>query len=314
MIPPPFDAVTVTLNPAIDQTVTIANFTAGAVNRVEAIRSNSGGKGVNVASNLADAGQRVAVSGFLGQENDAAFTGLFARKMIADHFIRVAGQTRVGIKVVDPVLGQTTDINFPGTGVSNSELETLARTLATLEARCFVLAGSLPPGTDPGIYRQLTTALRYQERRVVLDASGEALRLALDARPHLIKPNLHELEELVGQSLSRVEDVVDAARQLVGRGIEQVTISMGRDGACFVTAQEAVIARPPDVEVRSTVGAGDAMVAGLVAAHARKLPLAESARLATAFSVHALTRTSRTPDFHTSIEALLPQIQIQSLK
>ena len=109
-----FDVVTVTLNPAIDRTVTIRNFTAGAVNRVEQERSIPGGKGVNVPTALADYGHQVAVTGFLGRENSAPFEDLFARKKIEDRFVRIAGRTRVGIKITDPALHQTADINFPG--------------------------------------------------------------------------------------------------------------------------------------------------------------------------------------------------------
>jgi 1-phosphofructokinase len=311
MNPTHFDIVTLTLNPAIDRTVTIPNFTAGAVNRVETVHSNPGGKGVNVASSLADAGHRIGVTGFLGRENTASFEALFAEKKIADHFIRITGQTRVGIKVVDPALDQTTDINFPGPAASPADLEALAQQLAALDADCFVLAGSLPPGVAPTIYRDLITALRFRGKRVVLDASGEPLTHALEAKPHLFKPNIHELGELLGESISGEQAVIAAARKLIATGIEQVVVSMGKDGACFVTANEALIARPPDVEVRSTVGAGDAMVAGLVSAQFRKLSLADTARLATAFSVHALTRIADPVDFSTAIESILPQVQIQ---
>ena len=314
MSAPAFDTVTVTLNPAIDRTVTIPHFSTGVVNRVETVRSNPGGKGVNVAASLADAGQCVAVTGFLGRENTASFEALFMEKGIADHFIRIAGQTRVGIKVVDPALGQTTDINFPGPTATPTNVETLEKQIAELDAGCFVLAGSLPPGVDPAIYRHLVTALRARGRRVVIDASGEPLRHALAAKPHLIKPNNHEIGELLGTSLHGVSDVVAAARRLIADGIETVVVSMGKDGAVFVTAREAVAARPPDVEVRSTVGAGDAMVAGIVAAQARKLTLTECARLATAFSVHALTRTADTAAFSDAIQALLQHITVTPLQ
>jgi 1-phosphofructokinase len=310
MTQPAFDTVTVTLNPAIDRTVIVPNFTAGAVNRVETVRSNPGGKGVNVAAALADAGQRVAVTGFLGRENPASFEALFAEKRIVDSFIRIPGQTRVGIKVVDPALGQTTDLNFPGATASRADVEFLLQEIASLEAACFVLAGSLPPGVDPMIYHDLVKELRSRGRRVVLDASGEPLRNALDARPHLIKPNLDELGDLLGTTLHGEVAAVVAARQLIAEGIEMVVVSMGKDGAALVTTEAAVIAQPPQVEVRSTVGAGDAMVAGLVVAHARGLSLAESARLATAFSVHALTRGSDSPAFDDAIQALLPQVTI----
>jgi 1-phosphofructokinase len=302
----PFDVVTVTLNPAIDRTVTIPHFTAGAVNRVETVHANPGGKGVNVAAALADYGHRVAVTGLLGRDNAASFEAMFAEKKIEDCFIRIAGQTRVGIKVVDPALSQTTDINFPGPAASAANVEELLQGLSVLDAECFVLAGSLPPGVEPSIYRQLVTVLRARGKRVVLDASGEPLRHALEARPHLIKPNIHELGELLGTSLDGERAIVSAARRLIADGIETVAVSMGKDGACFVTANEALVARPPDVEVRSTVGAGDAMVAGIVSAQFRQLSLTDCARLATAFSVHALTRTA-------SIPSILPQVTITPL-
>lgn len=308
-----FAVVTVTLNPAIDRTVTISNFTAGAVNRVETARSNAGGKGVNVASMLAQSGVQVAVTGFLGRENASSFEQLFERLHIADYFVRIAGQTRTGIKIVDPVLRQTTDINFPGPAASPADQAAFNQQLSLLDASCFVLAGSLPPGIEPTIYRELITGLRVRGRRVVLDASGESLPLALEARPHLIKPNIHELSELLGRPLPDIAAVVSAARELVARGIETVVVSMGKDGACLVTAQEAIVARPPDVEVSSTVGAGDAMVAGLVAAQALQLSLTATARLATAFSVHALTRTASDADFSQAIEAILPQVTINQI-
>lgn len=305
-----FDVVTVTLNPAIDRTVTIPRFTAGVVNRVEAVRSNPGGKGVNVAAALADFGHRVAVTGFLGRDNTASFDAMFAEKKIADQFVRIAGQTRVGIKISDPELAQTTDINFPGPQPAPDDLAELRQHLAELDAAWFVLAGSLPPGVGASIYRDLILELRARGRRVVLDASGDALRLALEAKPHLFKPNIHELGELLGKTIASEAEMVAAARELIASGIEQVVVSMGKEGACFVTATESVIARPPDVEVRSTVGAGDAMVAGLVSAQFQKLPLAECARLATAFSVHALTRTTDATGFSAAVQRLSPQIQL----
>lgn len=310
MNPTTFDVLTVTLNPAIDRTVTISNFTAGIVNRVEDVRQNPGGKGVNVASALADHGLRVAVTGFLGRENTASFEALFQRKCIEDRFVRIDGSTRVGIKIVDPVLSQTTDINFPGPAPAASDLATLHETLAAIDAPCVVLAGSLPPGVDPAIYGKLVSALKARGTRVVLDASGEPLRHALEAKPHLIKPNIHELSELVGKPLEGEAAVITAARELIGRGIEQVVVSMGRDGACFVAADAVVTARPPEVAVKSTVGAGDNMVAGLIAARFRDLSFADTARLATAFSLEALTRNGQPRQVAAAVAEFFPQVTI----
>jgi 1-phosphofructokinase len=310
MNPPAFEVLTVTLNPAIDRTVTITNFTAGIVNRVEDVRQNPGGKGVNVAAALADHGLRVAVTGFLGRENTASFEALFARKKIEDRFVRIDGSTRVGIKIVDPALHQTTDINFPGPAPSAVDLAALHETLSAIDASCVVLAGSLPPGVDAAIYGKFVTALKARGKRVVLDASGEPLRHALEAKPHLIKPNIHELAELIGKPLDGEAAVIAAARELISRGIEQVVVSMGRDGACFVTADAVVTARPPEVTVKSTVGAGDNMVAGIIAARFRELSLADTAKLATAFSLEALTRNGQPRQVAAAVSEFMPQVTI----
>ncbi len=305
-----YQVVTITLNPAIDRTVTIPSFTAGAVNRVESVRSNPGGKGVNVASALADNGHDVAVTGFLGRANAGAFEELFSQKKIADHFVRIAGQTRIGIKITDPVRGETTDINFPGPAPSAADVTTLLSQVAGLEAEWFVVAGSLPPGVDPGIYRDLVTNLRRRGSRVLLDASGESLPLALAAKPSAIKPNIHEFEEYIGRPLPNETEVIAAARELIGRGIELVVVSMGKDGACFVTADEAVVAHPPEIEVKSTVGAGDAMVAGILSGQLQKLSLGECARLATAFSIDSLSRLESGLSSRSAIESAMQKVTL----
>ncbi|HEY5778753.1 MAG TPA: 1-phosphofructokinase [Terrimicrobiaceae bacterium] len=303
-----YDCLTITLNPAIDRTITIPNFQAGKVNRVQGEYLNAGGKGVNVASSLADAGHKVAVTGFLGRENVTVFERLFARKRISDHFVRLEGETRVGIKITDPVLKETTDINFPGAEPLPSDLAALRSAVDQIDAEWFVFAGSLPPGVETTIYRDLTQSLKTRGRKVALDTSGETLNHAIEALPAFIKPNIHELEGLVGRALPSREAVVAAARELVARGIEMVVVSMGEQGACFIGAEGVIFATPPTIEVRSTVGAGDAMVAGVLSAKLRGLPLADVARLSTAFSVRAIGKL----DGDVSIDAIAQKVTVQS--
>lgn len=308
-----FEVVTVTLNPAIDQTVTIHNFAAGEVNRVEQLQQHPGGKGVNVAAVLADAGRRVAVTGWLGRANSALFEALFEQKRIADHFVRIGGQTRVGIKIIDPAQQQTTDINFPGQPPAPDDLAALRARLADLESDWVVLAGSLPPGVAPAIYRELAEELRARGRRVALDTSGPALHAAVAAAPQILKPNLHELEQLVGAALPDQAAVVAAARGLLARGVGLVIVSMGARGACFVSGEQVVLARPPQVAVTSTVGAGDAMVAGAVAAQLGGLALPDCARLATAYALDAITRVGAGLSAPESIRALAAQVALEQV-
>ena len=286
MAVPAQTVVTVTLNPAIDQTASIPNFTAGAVNRVESVRTDAGGKGVNVASFLADLGHAALVTGLLGADNAEPFQALFESKGIVDRFVRVPGATRVNVKIVD-ARDEVTDINFPGLSADEtaygellSRLEALAR-----EHRWFVCAGSVPGGLSAGVYRELLKRLRGTDTRVVLDTSGEALREAVTARPFAIKPNIDELQELVGRSLNGEADVLGAARDLLARGIGCVVVSMGERGAYFVEPDSCLHAQATAPRVLSTVGAGDAMVAGWVAGRLRGLDPQGCARLATACSV-----------------------------
>jgi 1-phosphofructokinase len=282
--------VTVTINPAIDQTITIPKFTAGAVNRVQSSQMDAGGKGINVAAFLADFGQPATVTGFLGADNDDIFRRLFERKGIEDRCVRISGQTRIGVKVSDDVLHQTTDINFPGETPSPADIARLFGILAELTAthEWFVLSGSIPREVSADIYKEMVQMLAG--KKVVLDTSGEGFRQAVPVGPWLIKPNVDELSEYAGKPLDSPTAILEQARAIMGRyNIHGVVISMGKEGAIFVEGDETVWAVPPAVEVKSTVGAGDAMVAGIVAGKMRGLALAECARLATAFSVTAIS-------------------------
>jgi len=287
--------VTLTLNPAIDQTVILDALAPGHVHRARAVRRHAGGKGVNVACCLADWGLPVAVTGLLGADNDAAFREVFSAKGIADRFVRVPGETRTNLKLLAVGTGDTTDINLPGLPAGGA-FEAARHELLQIAERgsLVVLAGSLPEGTPPDAYAGLTARLNAAGARVVLDASGPALTAALaappDALPYAIKPNQHELEEWAGRSLPTLGAVRAAAEDLRARGIPLVVVSLGAEGALFLNEAGAVHASPPPTAIASTVGAGDALVAGLVAALAAGLDLPATARLALAFAAAKLTR------------------------
>ena len=310
----PAPLFTLTLNPAIDRTVTVPGFTAGVVNRVEHANDRAGGKGINVAAALAAQGLAVAALGFLGQDNAALFAAFFAQRGIEDRCLRLPGATRVGIKIFDPRGGATTDLNFPGLSPTAADLAALRGQLTEMVGAggwC-VLAGSLPPGVAPEIYAEFITTLKARGVRTVVDTSGEALREALRAAPDIIKPNQHELEALVGRALPTEAAVIAAARTLVAGGVRLVVVSRGADGACFVTPDEVVVARPPAVTVGSTVGAGDAMVAGVVAAQLRGASLADTARHATACSLAVLTAADGATgaEIRALVAAFEPRVQL----
>ena len=282
---------TVTLNPAIDQTISIPNFAAGQVNRVEWEQADPGGKGVNVAAFLADFGCAVSVTGFLGTDNIEIFRNFFAEKGIADRFVTVPGRTRANVKILDTPSKRITDINLPGLAFSAENLTWLRGAIDTLsiDHDWFVLSGSTPSGTPETVYADLVADLRGRGKKVVLDASGPAFAQGVAALPHAIKPNLEELEELVGRKLPDEAAILTAIEELIDRGIGCVVVSMGADGAIFAEGTTRLAVRPPAVIVRSTVGAGDAMVAGFILGKLRGLDLEGCAKLATAFSLGTLT-------------------------
>ncbi len=313
-------AVTVTLNPAIDQTVRLARLQPGAVHRAAGVRNDAGGKGINVAACLADWGVPTAAFGVLGAANAGVFEALFRERGIADHCLRADGDTRTNIKLVEDERGETTDINLPGLTLDAARLQDVAARLAPLlrPGLPVVLSGSLPAGVADDAWARLQAQATAAGARVLLDTSGAPLAAALAAAagalPYAVKPNRHELEAWTGTELVERGALLDAARALLARGIGLVVISMGTEGALFVDADAALVARPPRLARGSSVGAGDAMVAGLAAALLEPATgLDACARLATAFSMSRLESGDARRLDPAQVRALAPTVAIEVL-
>ena len=302
--------VTVTLNPAIDQTVYLDRLRHGKVNIAQRATQHAAGKGVNVAVCLADWGAKPCALGLLGEANSGMFEALFQQRGIRDAFTRVAGQTRTNLKLVEPD-GMTTDINLAGLTADAAQLDAVSDRLTAQISQntVVVLSGSVPPGLDPDAWARLLHQANRRGARTLLDTSGPALHAALashtSALPFAIKPNRHELEALLGHPLSDHTAVYKAALRLVAKGIHLIVVSMGRDGALFVTQQQALIARPTRFANGSSVGAGDAMVAGLASAlQHTPFDLDLCARQATAFSLGFLESGDQRRITHAAIRSL----------
>lgn len=276
--------LTLTLNPALDLTVRLARLEPGAVNRSEAVLTHAAGKGVNVAQVLADLGHDVSVGGFLGDANPQAFDALIASRGFGDAFVRVPGETRSNIKIAEQD-GRVTDINAPGPLVNEEAQKALLKLIAMIGPQfdAVVVAGSLPRGVSPQWFQGLLQQFKDLGLKVALDTSGEALRAGLQAGPWLVKPNTEELAEAM-------DDATDAISRLHQLGVEHVVVSDGAAGVSWYRPGATLHATPPKVEVASTVGAGDSLLAGVLHGLLSGDAPEQTLRRATAIAAMAVTQ------------------------
>jgi len=278
--------LTVTLNASLDEWVDIPSLRIGGLNRATDFRRYVGGKGVNVSRVVHELGERTMALSFAGGQDGAIFRDGLRRLGVPHDLVTSAGTTRNNYKIHTRRPEALTEINTAGPRIAAPRLRELALRLRrrARSAQAVVLSGSVPPGAPASIYRRWIPWLKGAATRVVLDASGEALRHGLRARPWLIKPNRQEAAECVGRALSSRRRVVQAVCELLRRGPELVVLSMGREGALLGSAQTGAVwsAVPPSVRVTSAVGAGDALVAGFVVGWLRTRSLVEALRLGVA--------------------------------
>lgn len=259
--------VTCTPNPSIDRTIEIETLLRGEVQRATAVRVQAGGKGINVARALHINGHDAHAVAPLGGDEGELFAALVAASGVSFTPVPLDASIRVNVTIAEAD-GTTTKINDLGPVLdTDARQRLLDTTLGTVGegVRWVAGCGSLPPGAGDDFYAALVARAREAGVRVAVDTSGPALLAVVDAGPDLIKPNHHELAELVDSELKTFADVVDAAREVVGRGVTSVLVSLGSDGALLVTADDVRYGTTDPVEVRSTVGAGDSMLAGFLA-------------------------------------------------
>lgn len=267
----------VSLNPSIDRTLVVERLTTGGLNRVCAQTDVAAGKGVNVALAAAALGVECTCTGLMYREGGALFERRLSEGGVQSDFVFGEGAVRVNVKVFDRSRQEITELNARGTPASAGQLEQVrdrVRAHARLSGM-LVLSGSLPPGCPQDFYRTLAADAAAENCRVILDADGERLRLGLEAQPFLIKPNRYELELLVGHTLAGRDAILQAAMDLIAGGVRIVAVSMGAEGALITDGRAAYYAPGLKLEVRSTVAAGDSMIAGLAAGLSRDWELAQ---------------------------------------
>ena len=307
---------TVTLNPALDKTVEIPGMALDTVNRIIEMRTDPGGKGINVSKVIAKLGGESCAAGILGGGSGKMLEKLLEGEPFATRFRFVEGQTRTNLKIIDREGHTNTDINEPGLTVTDADLDALLHELSA-EIRpgdIVVLAGSLPKGAPQDTYRTWTAACKKAGARVFLDADGALLAEGLKAAPYLIKPNDDELSRLAGKKLETLEELTAEGRRLLERGIERVVISLGGRGALYLRKGSTIYAEGLRVPVGSTVGAGDSVVAALAYAEAQGLSEEEAIRLSTAAGAANVMCSGTQAAEREAVEALLPKVRFSRLR
>ncbi len=263
--------VTLTPNPSIDRTVSVPALEHGEVNRASESRIDPGGKGINVARALTTNGTDALAVLPSGGPEGHLLQALLRRSGTAYTAVPIGGTTRMNIAAIEPD-GTTTKLNEPGPTLADDELDALLTAVdghLDPELRWIVGCGSLPPGMPEQVYADLVRRGHAHGVKVAIDSSGAPFTAAVPAGPDLIKPNLEELEELVGRRLHTLAEVGEAARTLVDGGVETVIVSLGKHGALLVNAAVVTHASAHVSRPVSTVGAGDSLVAGYLHAVCR---------------------------------------------
>lgn len=263
--------LTVTFNPAVDKTVFIdGRFKAGELNRSSASLISCGGKGINVSRALCKLGCRTTAVGFCGGIFGEILKSGLDREQVPYSLVQTAAQTRMNIKLIDS-FGGCTEINDSGCAVTSDETEELF-SLVKREAgknKIAVIAGSFPQGVENNVQNHMINELSEMGIRVVCDMSGDRLRSAVEAHPYMIKPNIHELSELIGRPVESFEEAVENSERIYIKTGVTVLCTVGASGSVYSGVEGTYIADAPEVAVRGFAGAGDTYLAAFLCARFR---------------------------------------------
>lgn len=268
---------TVTPNPCIDKTVEIPKLVPGGMNRIQTSRFEYAGKGFNVSKGVVQIGKKSTATGFLYSSDYEEAKSNFENDGLIVDCVVCPGRLRINTKIFDRESREVTELNESGAPVSPESISRLIEKVISLSRECDVLvfSGSLPPGCPPDLYKQLIE--NSGDCLTILDASGTALKHGIEAKPTMLKPNIFELETLVGHKLSSHTEILEVAKSFIAKGIQIVCVSMGEDGAIVTNGTESYFADSiKDITVRGTVCAGDSMVAGFATAFVDKLSLRDA--------------------------------------
>lgn len=306
--------ITVTLNPAIDKTIRLSCMNRGQVNRAEFVKNVAGGKGINVGKVLLQYHYPVTFLGFVG-----GYTGSFIEEAVGQiggecRFTHVSGETRTSMNLLEDN-GYVTEILEPGPVLSYVELLDFKEKLKEVVSvgDWVVFSGSAPAGIPKHVYAELIALVKELGAIPILDTSSDLLKEGIRAVPFMVKPNVAELQWLLGRTLNDLSEIRDAAYLLGENGMEHVMVSMGEKGMVYVHQQQSWYAKAPRVKVVNTVGSGDSAVAAFVMAREQNLSAEDTLRLCVAVSAANTTTLENAVIPEKTAEQFMEQIVVSKI-
>ena len=308
--------ITLTLNPAVDQTLALERFTPGDTNRVRDSRIDPGGKGINVSRVLRELGRESMATGLApGSLGRFVEHSLLEQGILCD-FVHTRGQTRTNLTVVDETAHETTLLSYRGPEIDPRHVHTLETRLRRYLSPddWLVVAGSIPPPIGPEAYPRLLDLARQVGAHSVLDADADALAVGLTGRPDIVKSNHHEAERLLGRTLDDDDVLLEAAESMRAAGAATAVITAGGRGAVAVSAEGAWWAWPPATVVVSAVGAGDALLAGMLMKLEEGAGLAEGLRWGTAAGAAACLQSGTQLCSRNDVLRLVSDVRVEQVR
>ncbi len=304
---------TLTLNPAVDNELTIPRIEFDTVLRATESRIDFGGKGFNVSRLLKSLNTPSTAIGFLGGKAGEILQDGLKSMGIATDFVWIPGETRTNISIVTDSHDHYIKVNEKGPLIDPEKQQELLQKIDNLArpGDWWVLSGSLPPGVADSTIAEIVQILNKHEAQAIIDTAGEALRLGCQEKPFLIKPNANEASSLTGLATDTDEEVARAATAMQNMGAQNVIISLGKAGALLQSPAATWIARSPAVEEKNPTGAGDSMVGGLVWALAQGIPLQEALRWGVACGATTASLSGTEVGSLESIQRLLSNVQLE---
>jgi 6-phosphofructokinase 2 len=307
--------VTITLNPSLDQHITVDGLVLDGTNRWSRLHRYAGGKGIDVSRAIHEMGGRTIAYGFIGGPVGRAVEILLDEEEVPFSFTPIERETRTNFIITDSKTGRQTRIDAPGPRISRDEFERFQRKMRRIRPSpdLIVMGGSLPPGIPNDVYYSIIMEAKTFGVRTILDSDGQWLAEGIKAKPYLVKPNVREAEELLGRELPTEDAIIKGALDIVDMGVEIAVISRGGEGVIAATNNEVLKAVPPEVKVKSAVGAGDCTIAGLAIKLANEESLSKACRLAVALGTAAVLTPGTELARREDVEALLPRVKVKKI-